>query len=120
MNWNLDEVQGASVLSLSGYVRAPKFPRLVAALGWVSARGSGPLVLDLRFLRGCSPRGRSALAAACRGWVSEGRPVVMCSAASSAFVLDGEEVHEACRVTDLDEAVAIAVALRSGMNTSCR
>jgi len=95
-----------AVLSVSGFIPDQDANRLVGAVGWVCARSSGPLVLDLTGLRGWSPMGEAALGAAARGWSGDGRDIVVCLAPTSPLALTDAELAGARRYPDLRSAVA--------------
>lgn len=73
IEWRYTTHPGLSVLSLSGYLGADAVERFSGAVGWVLARGTGPVVLDLTSLRGWSAGGQLAVAAAARRLAMEGR-----------------------------------------------
>ncbi|MFD4585170.1 STAS domain-containing protein [Streptomyces sp. NPDC087659] len=62
-----------SVLSLAGYLGAEAVGRFDGSVGWVLARGNGPVILDLTNLRGWSAGGQLAVAEAARRLDAEGR-----------------------------------------------
>ncbi|CUM36906.1 STAS domain-containing protein [Streptomyces gardneri] len=73
IEWRYTTHRGLSVLSLSGYLGADAVGRFSGAVGWVLARGTGPVVLDLTSLRGWSAGGQLAVTAAARRLANEGR-----------------------------------------------
>ncbi|MFJ1807358.1 MULTISPECIES: hypothetical protein [unclassified Streptomyces] len=52
---------GLGILSLAGHLGPEEVARFTGAIGWVLARGAGPVILDLTALRGWSVGGRPAV-----------------------------------------------------------
>ncbi|GAA4915400.1 STAS domain-containing protein [Streptomyces coeruleoprunus] len=73
IEWRYTTQEGLGILSLAGFLGADAVNRFTGAVGWVVARGSGPVILDLTELRGWSVSGRLAVAQACRRLEAEGR-----------------------------------------------
>ena len=46
IQWQYLAVPGAGVLSLSGYLGSEATDRFAGAIGWVVARGTGPIIID--------------------------------------------------------------------------
>lgn len=57
IEWHCTTHRDLGILSLSGYLGTEAVTRFAGAIGWVLARGTGPVVLDLTALRGWSPGG---------------------------------------------------------------
>jgi hypothetical protein len=73
IEWRYTTHQALSVLSLAGFLGPDAVHRFTGALGWVLARGAGPVILDLTELRGWSADGQLAVAQAARELTAEGR-----------------------------------------------
>ena len=61
IQWHFQDRSGAGVLQVSGYLGGDSVPRFAGAVGWALARGTGPLIVDLKALHGWSPQGQVAL-----------------------------------------------------------
>ncbi|GAA3376816.1 hypothetical protein GCM10020367_50000 [Streptomyces sannanensis] len=90
IEWRYTTHPGLGVLSLAGHLGAEAIARFDGAIGWVQARGSGPVVLDLTGLRGWSVGGQVAVAQAARRLAEEGRPLEL-----AAIPADGSLVPDA-------------------------
>ncbi|MEY9839756.1 anti-sigma factor antagonist [Streptacidiphilus sp. EB103A] len=64
IQWHFQDGPSVGVLAVSGYLGAESVPRFAGAVGWALARGTGPLIVDLKALLGWSPQGQAAVAAA--------------------------------------------------------
>ena len=61
IQWHFQDGAGVGVLQVSGYLGADSVPRFAGAVGWALARGTGPLIVDLKALHGWSPQGQAAV-----------------------------------------------------------
>lgn len=59
IQWRYTTHDNLGILSVAGHLGGDAVDRFTGAVGWVTARGTGPVVLDLTELRGWSMR-RSA------------------------------------------------------------
>lgn len=57
MTWNHEHRDGIDVLSLTGYLRDEATDRSAGAVGWVLARSTAPIAVDITGLRGWSAAG---------------------------------------------------------------
>ncbi|MFG2638001.1 STAS domain-containing protein [Streptomyces sp. NPDC048362] len=73
IEWRYTEEQNVGVLSVAGYLGPAAVHRFSGAVGWVLARGDGPVILDLTGLRAWSIEGRRAVAEAARSLAAHGR-----------------------------------------------
>lgn len=73
IEWRYTTHHHIGVLSLAGHLGPDAVDRFDGAIGWVLARGTGPVILDLTGLRGWSTGGRLAVARAARQLGDEGR-----------------------------------------------
>lgn len=73
IEWRYTAQHEYGVLSLAGYLGADAVARFTGAIGWVLARGTGPVILDLTELRGWSAGGQLAVAQAARQLAGAGR-----------------------------------------------
>ncbi|MFJ3924604.1 STAS domain-containing protein [Streptomyces sp. NPDC090022] len=79
IEWRYTTHPGLGVLSLAGHLGSDAIARFTGAIGWVVARGTGPVILDLSGLLGWSVGGQLAVAQAARRLAAEGRPLELAS-----------------------------------------
>ncbi|MFE7708362.1 STAS domain-containing protein [Streptomyces sp. NPDC057486] len=90
IEWSYTSHHNLGVLSLAGYLGADAVHRFTGAIGWVQARGTGPVILDLTELRGWSAAGQLAVAQAARQLHSDGRRLELAGIpADGSLVPDG-------------------------------
>jgi hypothetical protein len=75
IEWRYRIEQNIGVLSVSGHLGPAAAHRFSGAVGWVLARGTGPVVVDCTALRGWSTEGQLAIAEAARRLAATGRPL---------------------------------------------
>ncbi|MFI0976202.1 anti-sigma factor antagonist [Streptomyces sp. NPDC021093] len=90
IEWRYTTHPHLGVPSLAGHLGPAAVDRFAGAVGWVLARGTGPVVLDLTALRGWSADGQSAVALAARQLADEGRRLEL-----AAIPADGTVVPDA-------------------------
>ncbi|MEW2619112.1 anti-sigma factor antagonist [Streptomyces sp. NPDC048106] len=73
IDWRYTIEQDLGVLSVAGYLGPDAVRRFNGAIGWVVARGTGPVVLDLTELRNWSAEGQVAITEAARVLAAAGR-----------------------------------------------
>ncbi|WP_326719886.1 anti-sigma factor antagonist [Streptomyces sp. NBC_00243] len=61
IEWHYTAKEDFGLLSLSGYLGPEGAHRFAGAIGWVLARGTGPVVVDMTALRGWSVEGQVAV-----------------------------------------------------------
>jgi len=61
IDWRYTIDQDLSILAVSGYLGPDAVHRFSGAVGWVLARGTGPVIVDLSELRGWSTEGQQAI-----------------------------------------------------------
>jgi hypothetical protein len=106
IEWRYTTHQQHGVLSLAGFLGAEAVDRFTGAVGWVLARGTGPVILDLTELRGWSVGGQLAVAQAARRLAAEGRRLELAAIpADGSLVPDGAHPPIPVRC-DLATAVA--------------
>ena len=84
MNWTHQNSRGVSVLRLRGYLGASALARFSGAVGWALARHTGPVVIDLTCLQGCSASGVAALGEAAQRAAAADRVLAVCGSHGSA------------------------------------
>ncbi|MCX4792886.1 MULTISPECIES: STAS domain-containing protein [unclassified Streptomyces] len=90
IQWRYATHPNLGVLSLAGYLGPDAVHRFTGAIGWVRARGTGPVILDLSELRGSSTGGQLAVAQAARQLHGDGRRLELAAIpADGSLVLDG-------------------------------
>ncbi|MEU6661949.1 anti-sigma factor antagonist [Streptomyces sp. NPDC046821] len=95
------------VLSVAGHLGPEAAHRFSGAVGWVLARGTGPVIVDLGELRGWSTEGQLAIIAAARRLAEGGRALEL-----AAIPPDGSLVPDStCPAIPVhcDLATALAV-----------
>ncbi|CCK25794.1 hypothetical protein BN159_1415 [Streptomyces davaonensis JCM 4913] len=73
IEWRYTIEQDLGILSVAGYLGPDAVRRFAGAVGWVVARGSGPVILDLTELRSWSAEGQVAITEAARRLAGAGR-----------------------------------------------
>ncbi|MER6328711.1 anti-sigma factor antagonist [Streptomyces sp. NPDC001034] len=73
IDWRYTIEQDLGILSVAGYLGPDAVRRFNGAIGWVVARGTGPVVLDLTELRNWSAEGQVAITDAARMLAASGR-----------------------------------------------
>jgi hypothetical protein len=106
IEWHYTAGEDFSVLSLSGHLGPEGAHRFTGAIGWVLARGTGPVIVDMSGLRSWSINGQLAVIEAVRRLGARGRSLELAAIpADGSLVPDGDfppiTIH-----TDLAAAVA--------------
>ncbi|MFE6686217.1 anti-sigma factor antagonist [Streptomyces sp. NPDC057743] len=73
IEWRYTVEEDLGVLSVAGYLGPDAARRFTGAIGWVLARGTGPVIVDLGELRSWSSEGQLAIAEAARRLAEAGR-----------------------------------------------
>jgi hypothetical protein len=66
IDWRYTVEDNLGILSVAGYLGPDAVRRFTGAVGWVLARGTGPVVVDLTELRSWSAEGQLAITEAAR------------------------------------------------------
>lgn len=90
IDWRYTVEENLGVLSVAGHLGPDAVRRFTGAVGWVLARGSGPVVVDLTELRGWSAEGQLAIIDAARRLAAGGRTLEL-----AAIPADGSLVPAA-------------------------
>ncbi|MFP3987934.1 STAS domain-containing protein [Streptomyces sp. E11-3] len=91
IEWRYSSEQDHGVLSVAGFLGADAVARFTGAVGWVLARGAGPVVLDCTELRGWSADGQSAITLAAQRLADQGRALELAAIpADGSLVPDGD------------------------------
>ncbi|WP_030670603.1 STAS domain-containing protein [Streptomyces sp. NRRL B-1347] len=73
IEWRYTIEPDLGILSVAGHLGQDAAHRFTGAVGWVLARGTGPVIVDCTELRGWSVQGQLALAEAARRLAAHGR-----------------------------------------------
>ncbi|MCF3106802.1 anti-sigma factor antagonist [Streptomyces roseoverticillatus] len=87
--WRYTDYPTLGILSVSGYLSGQATARLVGAVGWVEARGTGSLILDLTALKGWSVEGQDAIAQAAARLADAGRAVELAAIPADGSLVPG-------------------------------
>ncbi|MGW7365337.1 anti-sigma factor antagonist [Streptomyces sp. NPDC054841] len=78
ISWSVEEQRGAAVMSVAGFLGNNAVGRFTDGFGWVMARSTGAVVLDLTELLGWSAEGEMAVIKAATRLRSSERPLILC------------------------------------------
>ncbi|WP_035859020.1 STAS domain-containing protein [Kitasatospora cheerisanensis] len=112
MQWDFERHGEAGVLRLSGFLGERSAQRFQGAFDWALARCTGPVVIDMSALAGCSRDGEAAIAHAA-GRLPAGRgPLLLCG--PTAEVADLLHTCEALHLVRVVPDLATALAAGDG------
>jgi hypothetical protein len=107
MNWTYQARRGVGIIELHGFLGDRELARFGGAVGWALARGTGPVVVDLTCMQGCSASGEAALEEAAGRVRSAGRTLAVCFPHGNDTLHPWQRERAAMPVyTDLDTAIA--------------
>ncbi|MFE3324440.1 anti-sigma factor antagonist [Streptomyces sp. NPDC059176] len=78
ISWRVEEQRGATVMSVAGFLGSNAVSRFSEGFGWVVARSTGPVIVDLAELLGWSAEGELAVLRAATAIRSSGRSLAFC------------------------------------------
>ncbi|MEK0099504.1 anti-sigma factor antagonist [Streptomyces sp. A475] len=91
IEWRYRIEQNLGILSVAGHLGPDATHRFNGAVGWVLARGTGPVVVDLTELRGWSSEGQLAITDAARQLADSGRTLELAAIpADGSLVPNGD------------------------------
>ncbi|MGW2650749.1 anti-sigma factor antagonist [Streptomyces sp. NPDC001393] len=91
IDWRYTVEENLGILSVAGYLGPDAVRRFTGAIGWVVARGTGPVIIDLTRLRGWSADGQLAITDAARRLAEAGRSLELAAIpADGSLVPDGD------------------------------
>ncbi|MET9971240.1 anti-sigma factor antagonist [Streptomyces sp. NPDC006356] len=91
IEWHYAVEDTFGVLSVAGHLGPQAARRFSGAVGWVVARGTGPVIVDLTELRGWSTEGQLAIIDAARRLAAAGRSLELAAIpADGSLVPDGD------------------------------
>lgn len=105
IDWRYTIEQDLDILAVAGYLGPDAVHRFSGAVGWVLARGTGPVIVDLGGLRGWSTEGQQAIAGAAVRLAEAGRSLEL-----AAIPADGSLVPSATS-PDIPVHTGLAAAL---------
>ncbi|MDI3409219.1 STAS domain-containing protein [Streptomyces cavernicola] len=106
IEWRYRIEQDLGILSVAGHLGPEAAHRFNGAVGWVLARGAGPVVLDLTELRSWSTEGQLAIVTAARRLADGGRTLELAAIPADGSLVpdsDGPAIPVHC---DLPTALA--------------
>ncbi|MET9733470.1 anti-sigma factor antagonist [Streptomyces sp. NPDC006458] len=112
IEWRYTVEQDLGILSVAGYLGPEAVRRFTGAVGWVVARGSGPVILDLGDLRNWSAEGQVAITDAARRLAEAGRRLELAAIPADGSLVpagEGPDIPVHCDLT-----AALAVHVRPG------
>ncbi|MEF9883801.1 anti-sigma factor antagonist [Streptomyces sp. P9-A4] len=110
IEWRYTTHPHLAVLSLAGFLGADAVARFDGAVGWVLARGAGPVILDLTSLRGWSVGGQLAVAEAARRLAADGRPLELAAIPADGSLVPAGDHRPVPVHCDLPTALAAHAA----------
>ncbi|GGJ66956.1 anti-sigma factor antagonist [Streptomyces brasiliensis] len=102
IDWRYTVEQDLGILSVAGYLGPEAVRRFSGAIGWVVARGTGPVVLDLTELRSWSAEGQLAITEAARHLADAGRSLELAAIPADGSLVpagDGPDIPVHCDLT---------------------
>ncbi|MBX7551856.1 anti-sigma factor antagonist [Streptomyces sp. NPDC004232] len=114
IDWRYTIEQDLGILSVAGYLGPEAVRRFSGAIGWVEARGSGPVVLDLAELRGWSAEGQLAITEAARRLAGSGRILELAAIPADGSLVPGADCPDIPVHCDLTAALAAHGRVPSG------
>jgi hypothetical protein len=115
IDWRYTIDRDLGILAVAGYLGPDAVHRFSGAVGWVLARGTGPVIVDLSELRGWSNEGQQAITQAAVRLSAVGRGLELAAIPADGSLVpvgDGPEIP-----VHADLAAALAVhGAHSGAN----
>jgi hypothetical protein len=107
MDWTYQARRGVGIIELHGFLGDMELARFGGAVGWALAQGTGPVVVDLTSMQGCSASGEAALEEAAGRVGSAGRTLAVCFPHGTDTLHLWQRERAAMPVyTDLNTAIA--------------
>ncbi|MGW6357266.1 STAS domain-containing protein [Streptomyces sp. NPDC055092] len=106
IEWRYTIEKDLGVLSVAGYLGPEAAHRFTGAVGWVLARGSGPVVVDLTELRGWSTEGQLAITQAARRLSECGRSLELAAIPADGSLVPTGDCPDISVHCDLATALA--------------
>ncbi|MGI5461045.1 anti-sigma factor antagonist [Streptomyces sp. CA-249302] len=106
IEWRYTIEQDLGVLSIAGYLGPQAVHRFSGAVGWVVARGTGPVIVDLTGLRSWSAEGQLAITDAARRLAEAGRGLELAAIPAEGSLVPAGEGPDIPVHSDLAAALA--------------
>ncbi|WP_037622811.1 STAS domain-containing protein [Streptomyces aureus] len=106
IEWHYTAGEDFSLLSLSGHLGPEGAHRFTGAIGWVLARGTGPVVVDMSGLRSWSVNGQLAVIEAARRLGAHGRSLELAAIPADGSLVPAGDCPPITIHTDLAAAIA--------------
>ncbi|OXZ00587.1 STAS domain-containing protein [Streptomyces diastatochromogenes] len=107
IDWHYALVEGdLGILSVAGYLGPEAARRFGGAIGWVVARGTGPVIVDLSELRSWSAEGQLAIAEAARRLAQAGRSLELAAIPADGSLVPAGDCPDIPVHSDLAAALA--------------
>ncbi|MDH6612639.1 hypothetical protein M2164_008274 [Streptomyces sp. SAI-208] len=106
IDWRYTIEQDLGVLSVAGYLGPDAARRFAGAIGWVVARGTGPVVVELSELRSWSVEGQLAITEAARRLAAAGRRLELAAIPADGSLVPARDCPDIPVHADLAAALA--------------
>ena len=113
IEWRYTIEQDLGILSVAGYLGPDAVRRFGGAVGWVVARGTGPVILDLTALRSWSTEGQLAITEAARRLARAGRSLELAAIPADGSLVPPGDCPDIPVHGDLTAALAAHARLPS-------
>ena len=114
IDWRYTFEQDLGILSVAGYLGPDAVRRFAGAVGWVLARGTGPVIVDLTELRGWSIEGQQAITDAASRLADGGRSLELAAIPADGSLVPGGDVPLIAVHCDLPAALAAHAVRQRG------
>lgn len=118
IDWRYTLEDDLGILSVAGYLGPEAVRRFTGAVGWVLARGTGPVLVDLTELRSWSAEGQLAITEAARRLAAAGRRLELAAIPADGSLVPSADGPPIPVHTDL--AAARAAHAPAGRTTETR
>ncbi|PWI13129.1 hypothetical protein DI272_02505 [Streptomyces sp. Act143] len=106
IDWRYTIEQDLGILAVAGYLGPDAVRRFSGAVGWVLARGTGPVVVDLGALRSWSAEGQLAIAEAAVRLAAAGRSLELAAIPADGSLVPAGDGPDIPVHADLGAALA--------------
>ncbi|WEH12809.1 anti-sigma factor antagonist [Streptomyces sp. VNUA24] len=106
IEWRYTIEQDLGILSVTGYLGPDAVHRFAGAIGWVVARGTGSVILDLTELRSWSAEGQLAITEAARRLAGAGRSLELAAIPADGSLVPPGDCPDIRVHCDLADALA--------------
>jgi hypothetical protein len=106
IEWRYTIEQDLGILAIAGYLGPEAVRRFSGAVGWVVARGTGPVIVDLTGLRSWSAEGQLAITEAARRLAEAGRSLELAAIPADGSLVPAGDCPDIPVHPDLAAALA--------------